>query len=650
MNAPPALDWIEANQRELSAELERIRGLLEYHAAHVADAAASADTMPLSSPESSGTSRTTSVLDYLCTRFGLSSFERDVLLLCAGVELEARFASLCATAQGDARRSYPTFSLALAALPQAHWSALAPQAPLRHWRLLELTEGPTLVTSRLAIDERILHFLVGVGTLDARLAGLVRTVVPAGNLPQSQQEQAVRLQALWLDAAGALPVVHVVGDDPSGARAVAAHACAELSLEALALRAEELPPSIPDRTLMARLLARECALRSGAVLLEGGEGYSQVQLAAFVEELDCPLIVIGGALPTTTRRSAVLEVRKPLAVEQHAFWRAVLSGKGEIGDATLDRLSAHFNLSTADITDAAHDAGCAIGQGEPPAQALWQACRLRARGALEVLAQRIDARADWDDLILPGPQLALLRDIVRQVCHRATVYERWGFAAKSARGLGISALFAGESGTGKTLAAEVLARDLGLDLYRIDLSAVVSKYIGETEKNLKRVFDAAETCGAVLLFDEADALFGKRSEVKDSHDRYANIELAYLLQRMEAYRGLAILTTNMKMLLDSAFLRRIRFLVHFPFPDVRQREAIWRRVFPAAMPCNGIRIEQLARLAIAGGSIRNIAVNAAFLAADEGAPLSMPHLLRAARVECAKLEKPLTEAETGGWQ
>jgi SpoVK/Ycf46/Vps4 family AAA+-type ATPase len=235
------------------------------------------------------------------------------------------------------------------------------------------------------------------------------------------------------------------------------------------------------------------------------------------------------------------------------------------------------------------------------------------------------------------------------VRHRLTVYEQWGFGRPGTRGLGISALFAGASGTGKTLAAEVLASNLELDLYRIDLSSVVSKYIGETEKNLRRIFDAADEGGAVLLFDEADALFGKRSEVKDSHDRYANIEVSYLLQRMECFRGLAILTTNLRSAVDTAFLRRIRFSVQFPFPDPGQRAEIWRRSFPPEAPTEGIDIERLSQLNVAGGNIRNIALHAAFLAADDGKSVGMGHLLHAARSEYAKLEKALTEAEIHGW-
>jgi SpoVK/Ycf46/Vps4 family AAA+-type ATPase len=236
-----------------------------------------------------------------------------------------------------------------------------------------------------------------------------------------------------------------------------------------------------------------------------------------------------------------------------------------------------------------------------------------------------------------------------QVAHRATVYETWGFNKAGSRGLGINTLFAGSSGTGKTLAAEVLAHALRLDLYRIDLSGVVSKYIGETEKNLRRVFDAAEEGGAILFFDEADALFGKRSEVKDSHDRYANIEINYLLQRMESYRGVAILATNMKGALDPAFLRRLRFVVNFPFPDARQRCEIWRRVIPPNTPREALDLFKLARLNVAGGNIRNIALNAAFLAAADGGRVQMSHLLSATRTEYAKLERPLTEAEIGGW-
>ena len=276
---------------------------------------------------------------------------------------------------------------------------------------------------------------------------------------------------------------------------------------------------------------------------------------------------------------------------------------------------------------------------------LWTACLARTRPQLDNLAQRLEPRAAWADIVLPPVEKNLLRQIADQVGNRTRVYNEWGFARKMNRGLGISALFAGDSGTGKTMAAEVIANELRLNLYRIDLSAVVSKYIGETEKNLRRLFDAAEDGGAILFFDEADALFGKRSEVKDSHDRYANIEINYLLQRMETYRGLAILATNVKSALDTAFVRRLRFIVDFPFPGLVERKAIWRGVFPPEAKTRGLDFDRLARLNLTGGNIHNVALNAAFLAVRSDKAVSMPLVLDAARAEFRKLGRPLSESD-----
>jgi len=321
-------------------------------------------------------------------------------------------------------------------------------------------------------------------------------------------------------------------------------------------------------------------------------------------------------------------------------------------ESEIDRLVAQFDVGPAVI-----EATCgtlerseeAFAAPEIRGARLWAICRSQARLRMDGLAQRVDSEAGWDDLILAAPQERILREIKLRVKHRSQVYGRWEFGRGTSRGLGITVLFAGASGTGKTLAAEVLANELHLDLYRIDLSAVVSKYIGETEKSLRHVFDAAEERAAILLFDEADALFGKRSEVKDSHDRHANIEVSYLLQRMDAYRGLAILTTNLKQSLDPAFARRIQFVVDFPFPSVEERVAIWERSFPAAAPVAGIDPCKLARLNMAGGSIRNMALTAAFLAAEDGEPIQMKHLLQAARAEGLKLERNISDAETRDW-
>lgn len=375
-------------------------------------------------------------------------------------------------------------------------------------------------------------------------------------------------------------------------------------------------------------------------------------LAQLIGSLHTPLLVSSRQpQPNRSRARAIFYTGKPTRPEQADIWRASL--RGAQFDGAIESLVGQFSLGAVAIRSAAQRgdalAHMAHESHEQLAQRLWDACRIEARPRLEGLAERIQPYATWRDLVLPAKEQEQLRQIAMHVGQRVKVYEQWGFGERSARGLGISALFAGPSGTGKTTAAEVLASELRLDLFRIDLSQVISKYIGETEKNLGRLFDAADQGAAVLLFDEADALFGKRSEVKDSHDRYANVEVSYLLQRMEAYRGLAILTTNRKTALDQAFLRRIRFVVEFSFPEIAQRAEMWRRIFPARTPTEDLNIERLARLRVSGGNIQNIAMGAAFLAADSGQPVRMEHLLTAARMEFAKLETPLSDAEVAGW-
>jgi SpoVK/Ycf46/Vps4 family AAA+-type ATPase len=353
-----------------------------------------------------------------------------------------------------------------------------------------------------------------------------------------------------------------------------------------------------------------------------------------------------------SRLLARIDVPVLAPAEQHQLWCEALGATAAAAlNGQVDLVSAQFQLSPAAIRSAGTEIARRHGAASSPdlGTTLWDACRAQTRPKLDGLARRIQTLAKWDDLVLTAAPHQTLRTIAAHVRQRTRVYEEWGFAARSDRGLGIGALFAGGSGTGKTMAAEVLANELRLDLYRIDLSALVSKYIGETEDNLRQVFDAAEAGGAILLFDEADALFGKRSEVREAHDRYANIEVSYLLQRVEAFRGLVILTTNQPQSLDSAFSRRIRFTVQFPFPDATQRAEIWRRVFPPETPTEALQIEKLARLNLAGGHIRNLALNAAFLAADAHEPVRMKHLLAAAQTEFAKLEKTLSAAETVGW-
>jgi hypothetical protein len=635
--------WHEANQKYLLAALALVREALERHkgleptqsgAWAQLDAAARAMPAP-------------AALQTLTENFRLTSFERDLLLLCAGVELDSSFASLV--------QPYPTFSLALAALPNAHWSALTPDAALRRWRLLEIGKGDTLTTSPIKISERVLHFLTGTPASEERLDGLLDTALAPAQLAPSHDALAARITSAITNGNGGYPLIHLTGADASGKREIAAHAVEALGLALFTLRAADIPSASADRFILTRLWEREVLL-SGAALLVNADTIipspEQLQtLTRFVEGA-AGLIFVSSRDPLHfgIRQTVVrFNVDGLEQSEQESLWREALGQYATRANGSVRQLVRHFSLSPSAIRAASADAlGTMTGEDDFES-ALWDACRIQSRPQLDDLAQRIEPSAGWDDLVLPEAQMAILQQIVAQVKHRHTVYEDWGFSSRNGRGLGISALFAGGSGTGKTMAAEVLSNALRLDLYRIDLSTVVSKYIGETEKNLRRVFDAAEGGGAILLFDEADALFGRRSEVKDSHDRYANIEVSYLLQRMEAYRGLAILTTNMKDALDNAFLRRIRFVVQFPFPVAAQRAEIWRRIFPRQTPTAGLDYEKLSRLNIAGGNIRNIALSAAFLAADRAEPVSMSHVLRAARSEYAKIEKPLTDAEIKGW-
>ncbi|MFH0344339.1 MAG: ATP-binding protein [Chromatiales bacterium] len=641
MNAPQLHgDWTEANQRYLVAEFGRLKGRLcgEDQAAVITVLERARSTMPAPA-----------AIDHLAERFGLSRFERELLLLCAGVEMDAEIARRCAEAQGHPQRSHATFGLALAALEDPHWSALTPVRPLRRWRMIEIDDRDGVTSGRLRIDERVLHYLAGVNYLDTRLQTLVRAQSPPRAMAESHRQIGNAALKVFVENGTSNPVICLTGDDPQGQIDVAAQVATEAGLQICIMRAEDLQQSPTELDAFAVLWQREAVFSDLALLVECGELEASKPAVRLTERLDS-LLFIASREPLSLNRAALhLSVNRPDAQEQKQLWERALGPVASRLNGSLDGVATQFRLSAQTILSTGEKLRSAVANDDQPDAILWSTCRRLGGTKLDELAKRIVPAAAWEDLILPDPQKSVLRQIAAHARQRLKVYQEWGFATKGPRGLGISALFSGESGTGKTMAAEALANELQLDLYRIDLSSVVSKYIGETEKNLKRVFDVAEDSGAILLFDEADALFGKRSEVKDSHDRYANIEVSYLLQRMEAYRGLAILTTNQKAALDTAFQRRLRFVVHFPFPDLAQRELIWRGVFPASTPVNGIDYAKLARLNVAGGSVRNIALNAAFLAAENKEPVGMAHLLQAAHSEASKRERPLSDAETQGW-
>lgn len=684
MTPPTASVWIEENRAYLLGEFDRLRAVLAAASGDSSSETYGESAMMSARPSDRGqlwNSGRAPAIEQLAETFGLVGFESDLLLLAAGIEMDSNLGELCARLSGK-QRSCLTFGLALSVLPHPEWNALSPWSPLRRYRLVDIEAGHGLATAPLRIDERILHFLAGINRLDPRLEGVLRLRQPVPFMASEHAalvEKSLRFESGFDSRASFSddrePIgLHFYGDDASAQENIAAHIAGRLGRHLYVLNAEDGPAAGPELEQFLALWSRESLLLPAFLLLQWRGEKPGPAARALAERLPAPLIVASRDPQTLHRMVWRQEVNKPDPPGQRSLWQHALAKEEEgvetsraavessppganatahsrLMAARVDCIAEQFRLSAETIASVAH-AAMAAGN-DPDARGLpdrlWESCRAVSRAQLDQLAERIVPRAGWRDLILPDAQMLVLRMLVGEAQNRMIVYEQWGFARRGRRGLGLSALFSGPSGTGKTLAAEVLANDLELDLYRIDLSAVVSKYIGETEKNLSQVFDAAEQGGVVLLFDEADALFGKRSEVKDSHDRYANIEVGYLLQRMETYQGVAILTTNSKALLDKAFQRRLRFTVDFPFPGIRERQAIWERTIPEQTPADNLDRARLAQLNMTGGSIRNIALNAAFLAAAEGNPMAMTHVLTAAQLEAGKEERPIAEIETRGW-
>ena len=608
-------------------------------------------------------------IDALVEKFRLSAFEEDLLLLCAAAELNFRIDPLCGIAQADSRRSYPTLNLALALFDPTRedWQAIASEGRLRRWLLVEVTQPPgnPLLVAAVRIDPRTLDYLHGSKRLDSRLGALGTMYQPNGiTVPASHQDAATRVERLWAGPEAGWPAVRLVGPDRDGNLAVARKAAGRRAVFRVSL--DRLPTAQSEVDLFVRIWERERRLFALVLYVEAdgsraapgeGERASSTPPAARLIGQTSGAVVIAGrdSLSTPERTQVVIDVARPTVQEQKNLWKATLLLPD---DRRPGKLAAQFNLDEASIraTGASVLAGFHSKPGSKPDpeaayNLAWEECRSRTRPAVEGLAQRIEPAARWEDLVLSPDAAGQLRELTAQVSDRWQVYDEWHLRTRLNRGLGVSALFTGESGTGKTTAAEVIAGMLRLDLYKIDLSAVVNKYIGETEKNLRRVFDGFEDGGAVLFFDEADALFGKRTEVKDSHDRYANIEVSYLLQRLEAYRGLAILATNNRGALDPAFLRRLRFVITFPAPDAAQREKLWERMFHPpgrlGIPTDHLDYKWLAKFdKLTGGTIHAAAIHAAFLAAERGSTaVTMVDVCDAIKAEYAKLNYPLRAAD-----
>ena len=600
--------------------------------------------------------------------FGLSAMERDAIVICLAPELRRKYDRIYAYLQDDITRRRPSVDLVLDLLyptEQQRWRAqsrLSGAAPLLRHGILRTVEDPQSPSGSsglaqfLALDPRICQFLLGDTGLDARLAGharVYRSPDPAWEPDPVSSDRLLRLAAHLLENGDPAPACYLHGPAGVGKLALARQTSHRLGLALVSLDAGALTG--PDADLLLRLAFREGLLHGAAVHLARADVLLRDEARPLLAALAAAsgdygrLVFLTGESDWTGGDAgvAVHQVAVPLPdlPRSITIWRHSLTGHTEDAARWAEDLASRYQLPPARVQAAVRLAGSHRLMEPEPRQLtladLSAACRQQSSQTLGQVAFKVPRRCGWDDLVLPADRIEQLRDICGQVRHRHQVLHGWGFGAKLSHGTGLSVLFSGPPGTGKTIAAEVLANDLDVDLYKVDLSGVVSKYIGETEKNLSRIFAEARSGNAILFFDEADALFGKRTEVSDAHDRYANIETSYLLQKMEEYEGIVVLATNLRQNIDDAFTRRIRFIVEFPFPEADDRRRIWQTLCPPAAPLSAdVDFARLAKeFPVTGANIRNIVLNAAFLAAADGGSIGRRHILRGTRQEFEKIGK-----------
>jgi SpoVK/Ycf46/Vps4 family AAA+-type ATPase len=617
----------------------------------------------------------------LAQLFGLAAFDIDVVLVCLAPELDRRYERLYAYLHDDVTARRPTVGLVLdlccpdLATRVMARSRFGTAAPLVGHHLVQLTEpvgphAPTLLNATLQLDPGVTRFVLEDDQLDDRLRPVARLVSPATTtdglvLPADCRDRVLQLVDVTT-ADGSDLVVYLQGPYGVGKQAVAEACSHAIGVDLLVVDGRRLAERPADEfDALVHLVDREARLQGALLYVDGFDTLladdRHRQLATLLGLLDRhpgPTFLAGDTTwEPTDALHGVSFVRLPVPPpgydERVALWEMCTAGIDQADDVDLAALATSFRLTGGQIADAAATARSLARARSATAlvteEDLQHACRLQSNRKLGELALPVTPVHTWDDLVLPADQLEQLGELADQVRYRPVVHDAWGFGRKLATGRGLNVLFAGPPGTGKTMAAEVLANTLGLDLYKIDLSGVLSKYIGETERNLARIFDEARTSNAILFFDEADALFGKRTQVRDAHDRYANVEVSYLLQRLEEHEGLVVLATNLRKNMDEAFVRRLHVTVDFPMPGLEDRRRIWARMWPPPAPLDpALDLDALARdVPVSGGAIRNIALAGAFLAAADGGVVTMEHLLHATRREYEKMGKVLTGSELG---
>lgn len=631
-------------------------------------------------------------LQKLIELFGLDPFETDALLICLAPELDLKYEKIYAYLQNDVTRKRPGVDLVMNLLCPTIDSKLrsrayfSPSSSLLKYELVHLAgngqhDRLPLISSLINVDERIIGFLLGFDEPAIEVRSFSHLVKPECSfddliLPGDLKSSLKEMINWHIQNRSSLKFLFS-GVKGNGKKSAAKAACRKAGIDMLVVDTKALIKDGPSQfPKITKLLLREALLQNSALYFEDFDALFEdelsltskefgVQIKSFIQDLKAfpngvflavkkPLLLNEG-LKEELMNNGFIHFSFPLPSYplRKQLWRACLQGYDVADEVDLNVLASKFQFNGGQIKDAACTAHGFAKLKAPSSpilsmEDLYEGCRIQSNQKLGSLALKIDPHYTWADIVLPKDIKEQLKEVCGFIRHRGKVYSDWGFEKKLSLGKGLNVLFSGPSGTGKTMAAEIVANTVDLDLYKIDLSNVVSKYIGETEKNLEKIFEEAKTSNAILFFDEADALFGKRSEVKDAHDRYANIEIAYLLQKMEEHAGTVILASNFRKNIDDAFLRRLHFMIEFPLPDERSREMIWCATFPAETPLgDDVDFTFLSKFKFTGGNIKNIALAASFLAAEDSEIVGMEHLIKATKRELQKIGKLFTEADFG---